>query len=351
MLTVPRTPATTITSITPAETPDDALLPSSTPVNMPAIPTGSFAATLNDPSVLNSGCLSEPAQNNSWDCSTGASLNVVVNTTPPGQGSSPYITLTYPALPNSQIRYGAQPPQLSGPTKLILGQDRKDPNMGLAYTFAQKFNKTVIVRAEDFPGAIPLSRRDKDWSVKRWLGDVGGKEVEMLPKREEQQSDWNQTDYAGPKDRPWLCFWNNTILDGFIYVAEHVDQLSGSQSSTAQAAVPSRVSKRQTPLNLPEYPRAIKIEERRKTYNTIQPYCQQMQVLQNGQLGKVTKEDGVTLNIVNITASEGETYGTQVYDNNSPGDSGGGSGQHNQYQSRKRGNRQLSGCQCTWKNT
>ena len=346
MLTVIRIPATTITSIMPAQTPDDALIPSSTPANMPVIPTGSFAVTLNDPSVANSACLVEPAQNNSWDCSTGASLNVVVNNPTPGQSSSPYITLTYPPLPNGQIRYGAQPPQLSGPTNLMLAKDRKAPDMGPAYTFEQQFNKTVIVRAEDFPGAIPLSRRDKDWSVKRWLGSADGEEDEMFSKREEQQSDWNQTDYAGPKDRPWLCFWNGTYLDGFIYTSENVDDLGEAESSTAQAAAPSSISKRETRLNLPEYPRAIKIEERRRKYNAVQPYCQQMQVLQNGQLGTVTREDGVTLNIVNITISEGQIHGPnlQIASPTDPGTP-------NQYQNQKRSNRQSTRCQCAWANT
>ena len=305
MLTVISTPVASTVSLTPAQTPDDAsVLP--TPTNMPTIPTGSFAVALNDPTVITSACLTEPAQNNSWDCSNGATLNVVINLTP--QGSTPYISLTYPSLPIGQYRYGAQPPQLSGPVNLILARDRSAFNKGTAYSFQQFFNKTVIVRAEDFPGAIPLTKlikRDQVWSMKRWLHDLAGwKDFPVLSKRQQQQSDWNQTYYAGPKDRPWVCYWNQTILDGFIYVTENVDTTAGAQPVSAQSSAPGGSRKRQVPLNLPPYPKAIKIEERRNGHNPFPPYCQQMQVLQDGTLGTVPKADG-TLNIVNITESEG----------------------------------------------
>ena len=303
LLTMPSISITSTVSISPGQTPDDAT-PLPTPTNMPTIPTGSFAVTLNDPTVITSACLTEPVQNNSWDCSNGATLNIVINLTP--QSSSPYVSLTYPPLPNGQIRYGAQPPQLSGPTNLVLSKDKSAFNNGPAYAFEQFFNKTVIVRAEDFPGAIPLSKRDRGWSMKRWFQDSAVWEgLSMLSKRQEQESDWNQTEYASPTDRPWLCFWNQTILDGFIYVTENVNAAaSAAPSAGALAPASSSPRKRQVPLNLAPYPKAIKIEERRNGHNTILPYCQQMQVLQNGQLGTVAKDDG-TLNIVNIAESEG----------------------------------------------
>ena len=147
---------------------------------------------------------------------------------------------------------------------MILARDKSPtaPTKEEAYSFQQSFNKTVIVKASDFPPPPNTRKRSHGWSIKRWL--EGWERDTDFAKRQLQQSDWNQTFLAQPGDRPWYCYWNGTILSGYIYISE--------------SYTPS-------PLGPPQqYPKMIRIREKRHTVNTVAPYCQQVQVLDNYRL-------------------------------------------------------------------
>ncbi|KAG8525968.1 uncharacterized protein KY384_000730 [Bacidia gigantensis] len=282
-------PSIVTTSILPGETPDDAA-PIPTPTQLPIIPTGTWAVSLQEPLSSSNSCLTNPAQNNAWDCSNGADLEIDIQMPSSGQMAPPIINLTYSNLPNQQIRYGAQPPELVGLTDLVLARDKSKSafNQGPAYSFNQQFNKTVIVKAEDFPGPVLPSKRDSVWSVRRWL--EGWEEYASLSERQLQQSDWNQTYLARPGDKPWYCFWNGTVFSGFIYTQNEDDSSdsdSDSDSSSSSSASPTgSYPKRQVPISsYPQYPKTIKIKEKRNAVNPTAPYCQQVQVLDDFRLG------------------------------------------------------------------
>ena len=221
---------------------------------------------------------------------------------------TPYINIQYPGPPrNTPIRYGAQPPELLGPTDLILMRDRSAFNRGPAWTFQQPFNKTVVVREQDFPYSIPNTPPppDKRDLGSKWLGLAA--DLIGLSKRQTgvNQSDFDQNLYAGPTDRPWFCFWNGTYLDGFIYV---YDQAADTSTAAAAPSSSPAKHKRQDNPRRPPYPKTIKIEERRDVLPS-QAYCQQFQILDNWVLGKVARPDG-TPNIVNIDEDESDQAST-----------------------------------------
>ena len=119
-------------------------------------------------------------------------------------------------------------------------------------------------------------------------------------------------------DRPWFCFWNQTVVEFFIYLTQNTTefqngwdsssssavvytQSTGSAASMSQAmasstrgAVPAITSPSIQGNNykrgygqsdgLPDYPRFIKLEEKRVLMNSPQPYCQQMQILADGNI-------------------------------------------------------------------
>ena len=258
----------TVTSIIPAQTPDDAD-PITAVSGLPAIPTGSFTVTLDEPSTTSNSCLTDALQNNAWDCSTGANLNVTIAM----QNNAPYISLTYPMKPG-QIQYGAQPPQLSGPSSLLYIKDKSSfgSRRGNSYGFKQPFNKTVIVRSQDFPGA--MAKRSLRWAFRRWLNHHYEERSDsaILEGRELQQSDWNMTSLASASDRPWLCTWNGTFLTGFIYVSTSVTQQL-------------------------QYPKSMKILEKRPSMNPPPATCQQMEVQKDFTLTPLEFDDG-SYNIV-----------------------------------------------------
>ena len=255
--------------------------PISTPTNLQPLPTGSFSWLLNNSYTATNSCLIDPGQNNAWDCSPGAQLNITVGM---GAGNVPLVDLKYPYSPSMPLRFGAQPPQLEGLSKLVLMRDKRESGKGPAYFFTQSFNKTVIVRERDFP-CQPDGKKST------------GK----------HESDWTDNELALPSDRPWFCFWNQTILEGFIYVNAPMgggaiaDNSASASSAYAPGATPppssSGPAKRGLPLaSLSPYPKLIKLEERRPvTRPNVAPYCQQMQILSNGQLG-VLENPPVQLN-------------------------------------------------------
>ncbi|KAL9099161.1 MAG: hypothetical protein Q9163_005297 [Psora crenata] len=337
---VPASPVATtatVTTTSPAQTPDDAVPLAPTPTNLPPIPTGTFAVILNNPSTTTNSCLADASQNNAWDCSTGASLSVVVKLPAAGENRAPVIAISYPP-PKATIQYGAQPPQLGGYTILSLMKDKSAFHKGPAYAFMQQYNKTVVVKEGDLPGGIPNSKRDPANSLRRWLGGALDRDHwESFFKR--QQSDWTQREFAQPGDRPWYCFWNGTTLTGFIYVTQDLD-------SDVEAAATSGLSKRQEPSAPPQYPKQIKIEERQDPYNPSLPYCQQFQVLYNYQLNPVNRDNG-TPNVVNLAESEQlDPNQAQVQKSDKDEDGAGAQGRAQQSQKRDQGNSSMPDATC-----
>ena len=336
-----------MTSILPAQTPEDAAPLLSTPAHMPTVPTGSYAVTLNNPSTTSNSCITDAQQNNAWDCATGAILQIDIEMTTSNQGPSPYINIQYPGPPkNRPIRYGAQPPELTGPTDLVLMRDRSAFHRGPAYTFQQPFNKTVVVRENDFPGSVPNNpgKRDLRSYMKRWL-DLAA-DVTGFSKRQygAENSDFDQNLYAGPTDRPWYCFWNGTYLDGFIYV---YDQAQHSSAAATPSASPQN-HKRQSPSNGPAYPKTIKIEERRDDFHSP-AYCQQFQVLDNWRLGAVSKPDG-SRNIVYISKEESDPT-SPYHQNQATKNRNGGSKSRRALLQKRAMSSGGSLCECSWGNT
>ena len=230
--------------------------------------------------------------------------------------------MDYPTSPNAPITYGAQPPQLNQPSPLILMENRDDPTKGPAYLFVQLYNKTVILRENELSSGYPRLRRSL---LDRWFNN---EEVVDEPARLRERD----ASVAQPPDRPWFCFWNNTVLEGFIFLTQSADTSSSLSTTSSSMTTINQVhsqttreaytkstskagsqglsqptasqAKRQSLPSLLPYPKMMKIEERRGQYNPVQPYCQQMQVLYNGQLNEVRDPTTNKLVIVNLTESE-----------------------------------------------
>ena len=255
---------------------------SATPSNLPTLPTGSYAVPLTNTSSSRE-CLGNPAQQSAWACANGPSLNLEIISS---GNNMPQINIQSGLQPDQVIHYGPQPPQLSHPANLMIMKDKNDRDKGPAYFFQQLYNKIVIL--EPAFGAD----NHKRWSIR---------DIEVAETRA-KRGRGSQAQIIPPSDRPWYCFWNDTILEGFIYATQANDNAiqtsailtSGSTSSdtsgfgaSATSASPSHTSlayytpsatsgqwpKRQATA-LP-CPSQVKLEERR-TQLSPKPYCQQM---------------------------------------------------------------------------
>lgn len=221
--------------------------------------------------------------------------------------NAPIISLSYATPSDGYIRYGSQPPQLNQPANLVLMKDKDDFNKGPAYVFQQQYDKVVIVHEQDIPGGIPSSKRSL---FKRWFYDKGLENHRSLIGRQDDD-EWTSNSIAQPVDRPWFCYWNNTILEGFIFVTQNASASASASGASSSAAAtisgssqfPGSRFKRQSPPSAPSYPKSMKIEERRPL-NPSQPYCEQMQILNTYQPGPVVNPITHLVNTVYLYETE-----------------------------------------------
>ena len=232
-------------------------------------------------------CLEIPAQQTAWACANGPSVKLEIISS---GNNMPQINILPGLQPDQAIHYGSQPPQLSHPASLMIMKDKNDRDKGPAYFFQQLYNKIVILEPEAF-----AADNHKRWSIR----DIEAAESKTKRGRGSSPST------VQPSDTPWYCFWNDTILEGFIYATQDNDDAiqtsapltSGSTSSdtldfgasatvtppsytslayNAPSATSGQWSKRQATA-LP-CPNQVKLEERR-TQLSPKPYCQQMHLV------------------------------------------------------------------------
>ncbi|KAL8670390.1 MAG: hypothetical protein Q9168_005072 [Polycauliona sp. 1 TL-2023] len=277
----------------------DATPLASTPTNLPSLPTGSFFVPLRNLSSSENSCLQSYPM--AWNCADEQDLKLDLST----QGSIS-ISPRFPAQPN-QVRFGPQLPQLDQPIPLKLMGDKDGMDKGPAWWFQQPFTKVVVVRGNDFNAVGGVNGR-------RWF------------EHQHARNEKRQT-IAPVASKPWFCYWNNTILEGFIYVTQNFSGQyqpisSGYVSSASPAADPEALAadydvgpldsypslapgsggsgrKRALvdPTQLAAYSKDIKIEERRSPQTDPAPYCVHMQIMNDGSASPLADENGNTATI------------------------------------------------------
>lgn len=237
-------------------------------------------------------CLEGDQYTPAWSCDLSVYQNpqfqILVT---PAQGTSPdLVRISASGMRTAPVKYGTQPPSMDKPQKLSVAIDQSDLHAGLAYVFQVPYNKLVILHEDEF---------NPEGKSKRAIEDIA-------PPRRGMD--------LQPKDRPWYCYWNNTILEGFIYVTNDVPitPLNSTSSNGPLATQTSAASQESTApdlnnLNFPSYPKLVRLEERRDPMilqNGIKPYCQQMQVLNDMNLGTVNKPDSNEPMIISLDETD-----------------------------------------------
>jgi len=292
--------ATSLVDATPLATP---------PTNLPQLPCGTFGVALGAPLEASNGCLTNASQTNAWGCGLGGFLGMQVTSQSNGGSQVQLLTGLSSGGP---LRYGAQRPALNEPYNLMMMLDKAEPNRGPAFFFQQDYDKLVVVSESTMASGLS----------KRSVGDAVDLEERGYP------AGGLQGEVAKPGDKPWFCFWNSTLLEGFIYInqnssAANLNASSSSITSTPSSAPASTIRESSSPLssNAPDaqkrqipssplppplplpYPKIVKIEEHRHANNAVEPYCQQMQVLYDGTVNSVPNPSGQPI-IVSLSETE-----------------------------------------------
>ncbi|OJK05244.1 hypothetical protein ASPACDRAFT_56627 [Aspergillus aculeatus ATCC 16872] len=258
----------------------DATPVTSTPINLLALPTGQYVIPAS-PKNQSKFCVAESDYRVTWSCMNSGDIPVAVGGTDT-QRSITFEDTTY----SSSLSYGAQAPVLSNPTQnLSMAYDLNDASFGPALHFWTTFDKLVVVPQDSFPTHA---------SSKRSLS-----EDELLATMLVRK------DVAKAGDKPWFCWWNSTIIEFFLYINEttkdaqysatatsssYVQATGGSSSSGSGSSSSSNTNTNSKRDAVSDYPRRIKMEEKRENPGAPSPYCQQMQVLDDGSVGPISQE-------------------------------------------------------------
>ena len=261
---------------------------------------------------MESNCVADALHASAWSCDLSMSQTSKVQLQiTPAQDSTPDLIQLSVSNPQAKpLRYGTQPPSIDKPQRLSMVMDQTDPKAGPAFVFQVPHSKVVILAGNTFsPGQV--AKRGIEDVLTRERGEVF-RGHELSRRGVELQ----------PGDKPWYCYWNETILEGFIYVTKNTSSSNqnatsaGSSSNNAQSTAASATSSA-SPIaseageTFPLYPKAVKLVERRhpSTPSDVKPYCQQMQVLDNLDLGPISEpgtEDPMVVTL-NETASMSST--------------------------------------------
>lgn len=272
---------------------DASLIP--TPTNLPPLPTGTFAVSVSIPEERKTGCLADSSALNAWSCNMpqfAPPLQLGVKRSPRADNGVLDQAWLLPPPQDTQfpvIRYGVQPPTISMRT-MDLVADHDDINSGPAWHFQALYDKLVILQEDKFPP---------------------GRNVQPDRRRNSPSPsfDFRHRDEVQPYERPWYCYWNDTFIEVYVYATKDASTYATAFPTTATAS-PSFTSTattfppeaiRRDFLHAPSaptpaigarssydqevepnwFPLLVKIEERR-VKDSPQPYCQQMQILENG---------------------------------------------------------------------
>jgi hypothetical protein len=266
---------------------------------MPSLPTGSFALPLGIAQESSKNCLTVADQLSAWSCKmTFAPLVLSVDYSE-AETPEPAASVGPMPRPDRSILYGIQPPDL-GVQEMQLVSDLDYKVYGPAYHFWTRYDKLVVLREDEF---------------------VAGANLEPAGGRGEDKPPFKHRFQVMPGDSPWYCFWNQTYMEGYIYVQDNSTAATFTNFPTAWPSIPAdiasatpvtpaptssstatatesqstssaspgpsrRVARRGDSAGYPRYapyPRIVKIEERRLP-GSPPPYCQKMKLLDDFNL-------------------------------------------------------------------
>ncbi|KAL9106890.1 MAG: hypothetical protein Q9227_008138 [Pyrenula ochraceoflavens] len=349
---------------------DASILPTGT--SLPAVPLGQFNIPTQDVKLAANSCITDRNLNHTWDCLPPNGVGITLNR-PSGSGHPPprpTAVVDQYTLPLN-FTYGPQLPDLGGKQfPLIPAMDKSAGSLGPALFFLAEYDKLIILHEHEL--LMPSTKRSAEPVPLTSRGDGH-----------------HGPDKASVGDKPWFCYWNQTVLEFFIFVTQNTteqatvgfspdspmtssaagsqpsvdadpqqttESIEGAASSTTlslsssdpsatptptdsdgafsfpsassesfpEGSPPSFLSPSSTPAkrdpnpnggshhswqsnSYPDYPRFVKVEEKRKPANapggpgggpSPQPYCQQMQVLNDGQVMPIAG------NVIKIQESE-----------------------------------------------
>jgi hypothetical protein len=333
------------------------------PTGIPPMPTGTFFFTLGTPVEEQRKCIAPTREVDAWSCGV-PNMPLLIEFSHSSYHPTAKI---YPAAPPNEmerVQYGPQPPKVQLEQKLIWVSDLAEPDRGPALHLQTIYDKIVVLDSKHFPSP-------------------GLKARDASPPAFFPPSPLHR--YAStPGEEPWYCYFNATFIEAFIYIQQPIDAGQAEQSTVSRSSptptdsLPAATSLAQgsfvtstspslsshagattqhptrtgvvlprnpssnsrvssttlssstqslpTPFEIPSrFPYIIKVEERRLPNPAFTPFCQRMQILEDGtRVPKPdTPENKITLKEATPAKADAQvTGGVSLNGHNRKGPSG-----------------------------
>ncbi|CAI6340850.1 unnamed protein product [Periconia digitata] len=235
-----------------------------TPSDVPSIPIrmGEYEISIGNARQQSSSCLARANESAAWACSSEEVMHISITSDPdsqhPGQKA---ITITH-SDPQRAIKYGQLPLEILT-IPLTPSLDPESPQNGDAYHFKTRYNRTVLLSNTN---VIPPPSSNAPPSP--------------------QDTEYN----SATDENPWLCFFNETTVEGFIYVSQRPASLTNSTSAWNSSSIITTTSNKEEPnggdgLAAPPspFPYTFKLTELRYPNNSP-PYCERRSISEDGTL-------------------------------------------------------------------
>lgn len=169
-------------------------------------------------------------------------------------------------IDNDALFYGFQPRSLSTTfSPFVLATNPEEPGSGAAFYFQTFYDKVIVVEGDAIDRGLYNKRAPQ----------AAGEVTEG--------------------DKIWICYWNSTLLEGFIYSNEATSSAATTTDTTAN--------------NLSPYPSVITIREYR-VQGSPSPYCIQYAVLATGEWDSIANAQGEQTRV--DLSEEGLTLGEDI---------------------------------------
>lgn len=158
---------------------------------------GTYSLPLGTPEATQATCLTIPDQQPAWDCNLAGDADISIVLDSPHGSDQPGAYLIVEVGDELLLSYGSQRSSMSttfSPFLLVIDDD--EPGNGPAYYFQQQYNKFVVLPEDAIDVTAGKIKRDSRAVPTSWF---------------------NQKKFAGPYDKPWFCYFNQTFIEGFIY--------------------------------------------------------------------------------------------------------------------------------------
>jgi hypothetical protein len=211
---------------------DASLIP--TPTGMPPPPSGQFMLPLGIPQEQQKNCLTSAEQYNAWSCNVPPTPLYIDIHQPPSGFSVLKMWGQIPpdadgTKPRFNYTYGAQAPRVFPVQRLYWVSDLEEPARGPALHFQTNYDKLVILDPSQFGGRRKAKRSTTN-------GPSSDFSPPPPPPLNQPPPGHYRHSILQTGQQPWFCFWNQTFIEGFVYMGQNSSSGHGTKSPPAMAS-------------------------------------------------------------------------------------------------------------------